>query len=63
MQGYERKARTFIDKTPINYLYLALIVVALPNRPHWCMCGRSPMDVCYALYKTPFRWPRRFHTT
>lgn len=59
VQGYERKAPRFIDKTPINYLYLALIVVALPNAS-LVHVRRSPMDVCYALYKTPFQMAAPF---
>ena len=43
-----------IDKTPINFLYLALIAAALPQA-HVIHVRRNPMDVCYAMYKTLFR--------
>jgi hypothetical protein len=44
----------FIDKTPINFLYLGLIALALPDAKI-VHIRRQPMDVCYAMYKTLFR--------
>ena len=44
----------FIDKTPLNFLYLGLIALALPGARIVHM-RRGPMDVCYAMYKTLFR--------
>jgi len=52
--GFGDSSENLIDKTPLNFLYLGLIHLALPNakiihlRPH-------PMDICYAIYKTLFR--------
>ncbi len=48
-QGYSR----FIDKQPLNYLYLGLIRRALP-RARYVAVVREPMDTCFALYKTLF---------
>ena len=48
--GRERQ----IDKTPVNFLYLGLIVAALPNA-RIIHLRRNPMDACYAMYKTLFR--------
>jgi tetratricopeptide (TPR) repeat protein len=43
-----------VDKTPANFLYLALIVAALPQA-RIVHLRRDPMDACYAIYKTLFR--------
>lgn len=43
-----------VDKTPANFLYLGLIVRALPDA-RIVYVRREPMDVCYAIYKTLFR--------
>lgn len=43
-----------IDKTPGNFLYLALIAAALPQA-RIVHLRRNPMDACYAIYKTLFR--------
>ena len=43
-----------IDKTPMNFLYLGLIAVAMP-RARIIHVRRQPLDVCYAMYKTLFR--------
>ncbi len=47
------QART-IDKTPGNFLYLALVAAALPQA-RIVHLRRHPMDACYAMYKTLFR--------
>ncbi|MGB0132233.1 sulfotransferase [Dokdonella sp.] len=47
-------AARFLDKTPVNFLYLGLIAAALPNA-RVIHLRRKPMDVCYAMYKTLFR--------
>ena len=44
----------FIDKTPANFLYIGLIVKALPNA-RIIHLRRDPMDNCYAMYKTLFQ--------
>jgi tetratricopeptide (TPR) repeat protein len=43
-----------IDKTPLNFLYLGLIALALPNA-RIVHVRRGAMDVCFAMYKTLFR--------
>jgi tetratricopeptide (TPR) repeat protein len=43
-----------IDKTPMNFLYLGLIAVAMPQA-RIIHVQRHPLDVCYAMYKTLFR--------
>ena len=48
------EATRLIDKTPVNFLYLGLIALALPQA-RIVHLRRDPMDVCYAMYKTLFR--------
>lgn len=43
----------FIDKMPLNYLYIGLIYLALPNAKI-IHVQRDPMDTIYAVYKTLF---------
>jgi hypothetical protein len=43
-----------VDKTPLNFLYLGLIHLAMPGARIIHM-RRNPMDSCYAIYKTLFR--------
>ena len=45
--------RFFIDKMPMNFLYIGLIRLALPEAKIIHM-KRHPMDTCYAILKTPF---------
>lgn len=47
-------AKRLIDKTPLNYLYVALIDRALPDASI-VHVRRKPMEVCFAMYKTLFR--------
>lgn len=47
------KQKRFIDKHPINALYLGLIHKALPNAK-FIILDRNPMDICYAVYKQLF---------
>lgn len=47
-------AMRVVDKTPGNFLYLALIAAALPQA-RIVHLRRQPMDACYAMYKTLFR--------
>ena len=44
----------FIDKMPLNYLYIGLIRRALPNAKIVHLT-RHPMAACYAMYKTLFK--------
>jgi Tfp pilus assembly protein PilF len=43
----------FIDKLPLNYLYLGLIHLALPNAKIINL-QRQSLDTCYAIYKQLF---------
>ncbi|WP_088329877.1 sulfotransferase [Lacimicrobium sp. SS2-24] len=43
----------FIDKLPLNFLYVGLIKLALPNA-RIIHVQRDPMDTCYAVYKHLF---------
>ena len=43
----------FIDKMPLNYLYVGLLHLALPNATIINL-QRHPMDTCYAVYKQLF---------
>lgn len=43
-----------VDKTPLNYLYLGLIRMALPNA-RVVHIERHPLDSCYGMYRTLFR--------
>jgi cytochrome c-type biogenesis protein CcmH/NrfG len=47
------QTRHFIDKLPLNYLYVGLIHLALPNATI-INVRRNPLDTCYAVYKTLF---------
>ncbi len=48
-----RDAPRISDKLPSNYLYLPLIVAALPGTKILHMT-RNPMDTCFAIYKQYF---------
>lgn len=50
LPGYSR----LLDKTPRNYMYIGLILTALPNAKIVHL-RRHPVDSCYAIYKTLFR--------
>jgi tetratricopeptide (TPR) repeat protein len=52
--GYGRRESYLVNKTPLNYLYLGLIRLALPAA-RVVHLRRHPLDVCYAMYKTLFR--------
>lgn len=43
----------FIDKLPLNFLYVGLIHLALPNAKIVNLV-RHPLDTCYAIYKQLF---------
>jgi tetratricopeptide (TPR) repeat protein len=44
----------FTDKMPLNFLYVGLIHLALPNSKI-IHVYRDPMDACYAMYKMIFK--------
>jgi len=47
------KTARFIDKLPLNFLYIGLIHLALPNAAIINL-QRNPVDTCYAIYKQLF---------
>ena len=49
----------FIDKLPINVLYLGFIVKAFPNAKIVYL-NRHPMDACFAMYKQVFTWAYKY---
>lgn len=54
IDGFGSPAPRLVDKTPLNFLYLGLIHLAMPGARIIHM-RRNPMDSCYAIYKTLFR--------
>jgi tetratricopeptide (TPR) repeat protein len=52
--GYGLDSARLVDKTPLNFLYLGLIHLALP-KARIIHLRRNPVDSCYAMYKTLFR--------
>ncbi len=50
---YSHKNEHFIDKLPLNSLYIGLIHLALPHAKI-IQVKRNPMDTCYAIYKQLF---------
>ena len=54
IRNYKNPAPYLIDKTPLNYLYVGLIHLALPNA-RIIHIQRNPMDSCYGMYRTLFR--------
>lgn len=52
--GYGVDAKVLLDKTPLNFLYLGLIHLALPDA-RVVHLKRHPIDSCFAMYKTLFR--------
>lgn len=54
VEGYGRSRPRFVDKTPLNLLYLGLIALALPGA-RVIHLQRDPLDSCHAMLKTLFR--------
>jgi tetratricopeptide (TPR) repeat protein len=54
LAGHEPTVPYVIDKTPLNFLYVGLIALAMPEA-RIVHVRRSPVDVGYALYKTLFQ--------
>jgi tetratricopeptide (TPR) repeat protein len=52
-RSFTGNSKRFIDKMPLNYLYVGLIHLALPNATIINL-QRDPMDTCYAIYKQLF---------
>ncbi len=49
----------FIDKLPLNFLYLGVAAKALPNA-RLVYLKRHPMDACFSMYKQVFTWAYKF---
>ncbi|UPT62760.1 MAG: TonB-dependent receptor [Hyphomonadaceae bacterium JAD_PAG50586_4] len=54
VRGGGASAPVFVDKTPLNFLYLGIIARALPNAK-FVHLARHPMASGYAMLKTLFR--------
>lgn len=54
VRGAGASAPVFVDKTPLNFLYLGIIACALPNA-RIVHLSRDPMASGYAMMKTLFR--------
>lgn len=52
--GFGHDAARLVDKTPLNFLYIGLIHLALSGAKIIHL-RRHPLDSCYAMYKTLFR--------
>lgn len=54
----------FVDKLPLNYLYIPLILTALPNAKIVHL-RRNPMDACFASFKQLFAdaYPHSYEQT
>lgn len=52
--AYPHHQARLVDKTPLNFLYLGLIRMAMPEA-RIIHVRRHPVDSCYAMYKTLFR--------
>jgi len=52
--GFGSTSARWVDKTPLNFLYIGLIHLAMPGA-RIIHLRRNPMDSCYAMYKTLFR--------
>lgn len=50
----------FVDKLPLNFLYLGLIRLALPNAKLICL-RRDPMDTCLSNYRQLFARDFRYY--
>lgn len=50
----------FIDKLPLNFMYLGLIKLALPNARLICL-RRDPMDTCLSNYRQLFATDFRYY--
>ena len=54
LRGYGPEAPRLIDKTPLNFLYLGLMVRAMPQA-RIVHLRRHALASCYAMYKTLFQ--------
>jgi tetratricopeptide (TPR) repeat protein len=54
IEGYRPGRPRVVDKTPLNFLYLGIIALALPAA-RVIHVRRDPLDSCFAMYKTLFR--------
>ncbi len=49
----------FIDKMPLNFLYLGFIAKAFPNA-RLVHLRRHPLDACFSMYKQVFTWAYKY---
>ncbi len=46
-------ARYVVDKTPLNFQYIGLLALALPNA-RFIHCHRDPVANCFSIHRMPF---------
>ena len=47
------KASYVVDKTPLNFQYIGLLALALPNA-RFIHCHRDPVANCFSIHRMPF---------
>jgi tetratricopeptide (TPR) repeat protein len=47
------ESRYVVDKTPLNFQYIGLLGLALPNA-RFIHCHRDPVQNCFSIHKLPF---------
>ena len=53
MQSLANGEKVIIDKMPVNFLYLGLIIILFPNA-RIIHCTREPRDTCLSIYFNRF---------
>ncbi len=56
---YEGVSGRVVDNTPLNFQYIGMLALALPNAK-FVLCQRDPVDVCFSIYKLPFSGPQTY---
>lgn len=50
---HNKATRYLVDKSPLNFQYLGLLAMALPNA-RFVHCHRDPIANCFAIHRIPF---------
>lgn len=59
LRRHSQQAVRISDTTPMNFLYVGLIAIALPNA-RIIHCVRSPMDTCLSIFMHPLSTPHSY---
>ena len=59
LRRLSQQAIRISDTTPMNFLYVGLIAIALPNA-RIIHCVRSPMDTCLSIFMHPLSTPHSY---